>query len=212
MVLRCCVWINSRIRVSKQGVTNNIIISPGNLLSLSSIWAMYQTMNTASNQCGQTNKARPVGHWPDAIIQYLPMVWILASFNFISIPVRSTMSSFVRHQVSTDVLLHPYQTCIENYTKYVSHKFDYTWSMRIILGVLQDWRFCIGYFVSVCIKFHRHTTCFPLVSPMTYSGKQHRSGMGLFIVVEQTSILTTCMSLPAGANPCDLIPQQQCPV
>ena len=24
VVLRCCVWINSRIRVSKQGVTNNI--------------------------------------------------------------------------------------------------------------------------------------------------------------------------------------------
>ena len=25
MVLQCCVWINSRIRVSKQGVTNNIL-------------------------------------------------------------------------------------------------------------------------------------------------------------------------------------------
>ena len=28
VVLRCCVWINSRIRVSKQGVTNNIILIP----------------------------------------------------------------------------------------------------------------------------------------------------------------------------------------
>ena len=26
VVLKCCVWINSRIRVSKQGVTNNIYI------------------------------------------------------------------------------------------------------------------------------------------------------------------------------------------